>query len=125
MDKTLFWTPRAFAILFNISLSFLAIDIFETGFSWVGLFSHLVPAIICLVVLIIAWKQEAIGGLLFIILGVVYIVLFWGDFKFFTYLAMAGPTFVIGILFFIQRMYEGDKGSSSGSNVPPMNNFNQ
>ncbi|MBT4850360.1 hypothetical protein HON36_05945 [Candidatus Parcubacteria bacterium] len=127
MDKTLFWTPRAFAILFNLSLAFLAVDIFETGFSWMGLLTHLLPAIICLIVLIIAWFQESIGGLLFIILGIVYIVMFWGDFGFLTYLVMAGPAFVIGILFFVQRMFEGGQGQNKvEQNTPPpiMNNLN-
>jgi hypothetical protein len=67
---------------------------------------HNIPALILLAVLIISWKYEIVGGIIFILAGVAYIVvsaynqlewyivIAWG-------LQISGPAFLIGILFLI------------------------
>lgn len=96
-NKTIYWAVRGFAILFVLFTSMFALDV--KPFSWIALLMHLLPTIILLVVLMISWFKEKIGGLLWILTGLAYIVIAWGDVDFLAYLVMAGPAFVIGIVF--------------------------
>lgn len=109
--KVLFWSPRVLGILFAIFISLFALDVFMEGYGFwetlVALFMHLIPTVIFLIVLAIAWRWERIGGILFILLGVLYIGLFWGPDQLPGYLMISGPLFLLGILFlldgFLQR----------------------
>lgn len=97
MNKTITFTARGFAILFIIMTSLFALDIGK--FSWLGLFMHLLPSLILVVILIISWKYEKIGGILWLLVAIAYIVLVWGKVDFLAYLVMSGPALVIALLF--------------------------
>ncbi|MFA6466719.1 MAG: hypothetical protein WCV71_02585 [Patescibacteria group bacterium] len=97
MNKTLSFAARGFAILFIIITGLFALDIGK--FSWWGLFMHLLPSLILLVILIISWKYEKIGGILWLLAAMAYVVLVWGKVDWLTYLIMTGPILVIAILF--------------------------
>ena len=77
--RLLFWTPRVLCLLFALFISLFALDVFGEGYGfWETLWAllmHLVPTIAVLIVLAIAWRWEWVGGILFIALGVFYIVL--------------------------------------------------
>ncbi|MCD4761295.1 hypothetical protein K8R42_05395 [bacterium] len=116
MKNTLYWIPRIFGILFVFLVAMLAFDM--ERFAWLDLLIHLIPALVILVSLLIGWKQEKIGGALFIILGVVYIIMSWGNVPWLTYLVMAGPAFVIGILFLIPKSNEREVQYSQSAQTP-------
>jgi hypothetical protein len=101
MNQTLYWLPRVFGIMFIVVATLFVFDI--ERFSWGALFMHLLPALVVLVALLIAWKQEMIGGILFIILGIAYIILAWGKTPWMSFLVMSGPAFVIGVLFLLPK----------------------
>ena len=67
------WLPRIICILSILFVSLFAADAFEPGLTiWQQLTAfiiHLIPSFILLIFLIIAWKWEYIGGLIFIIIG--------------------------------------------------------
>lgn len=68
------WIPRGITILAILLVSMFAADAFQSGFTfwqnlW-ALFVHLIPSFVLLIILIIAWKWELLGGLLFILVGV-------------------------------------------------------
>lgn len=69
------WLPRIICILAILFVSLFALDAFEPGLSlWqqVGAFLiHLIPSFILLAFLIVAWKWELIGGILFTLIGLV------------------------------------------------------
>jgi len=105
----LFWTPRILSIIFILFLALFSLDIFEMNLGFwqtiLGLFMHNIPALLLLVVLLVSWKYEIVGGIVFILAGLAYIVtlimnplewymLFWS-------LQIAGPAFFIGILFLL------------------------
>ncbi|WP_418791828.1 DUF7670 domain-containing protein [Phosphitispora sp. TUW77] len=112
--KILYWTPRILSILFICFLTLFSLDVFESGMSAgevaLGLFMHNIPSIIMVVLLVIAWRKEIVGavgyfgaGLLymgFVVFGVVnsglpwYLAITWS-------LTIAGPAFIIGILFLL------------------------
>lgn len=97
MNKTLSFAARGFAILFIIMTGLFALDIGK--FSWWGLFMHLLPSLILLVILIISWRQEKIGGILWILAALAYVILAWGKVDWLAYLVMSGPALVIALLF--------------------------
>lgn len=113
VSKLIYWTPRISAILFILFLALFSLDIFEGNYGFwgtiVGLFMHNIPSLILLAVLLISWKYEIVGGIAFILAGIVYIT--WllitavtTGFEWY-YLAWAiqisGIAFFIGILFLI------------------------
>ncbi len=101
--RLLFWTPRVICILFAMFLSLFALDVFDEGQSvWktiLELAIHLVPTYIIVIVLIVSWRWEWIGDILFIGLGLFYIVWAWGRFPLVAYVLISGPLFLIGVLF--------------------------
>ena len=70
-----YWLPRIICILAILFISMFAADAFEPGLTiWQQLgafFMHLIPSFILLVILILAWYKELLGGIIFIIIGLV------------------------------------------------------
>ena len=71
--KVLHWLPRILCILAILFVSIFALDAFSPELSlWqqIGAFLiHLIPSFILLALLILAWKREFIGGIIFILIG--------------------------------------------------------
>lgn len=111
VSKFVYWTPRVLSIIFLLFLAMFSLDIFDMklGF-WqtvLGLFMHNIPVFILLAVLLVSWKRELVGGIVFILAGLLYITtivamkdpvwyiaILWS-------LIIAGPAFLIGILFMV------------------------
>ena len=114
--KLLYWAPRTLCIVFTILISFFALDVFgESKGIWetiLALLMHLIPTFILIVVLVITWRREWIGGILFILLGLLYIIWGWGRFDLSVYFLMAGPLVIVGILFLLNWKYRADLRSS-------------
>jgi hypothetical protein len=73
-DKILYWAPRIICILAIVFISLFAADSFGPGRTlWQQLgafFMHLIPSFILLVFLLVAWKWELIGGIIFTAAGI-------------------------------------------------------
>ena len=71
--KIFYWAPRIICITAILFISLFALDAFSPELSfWAqigGFLMHLVPSFILLAILILAWKKEFIGGILFMIIG--------------------------------------------------------
>jgi len=90
-----------------------SLDIFDSNYGFwgtvLGLFMHNIPVFILLIVLIIAWKYEIVGGIAYILAGLLYIgwlvskaLMGTGEWYMLSWsLTIAGPAFFIGILFLI------------------------
>jgi hypothetical protein len=107
INRFVYWTPRMLSIIFILLLMLLSLDVFAENLSFwetaLALFMHNIPALILLVLVIISWKHELVGAITFISAGLLYIIwafsrvpmgkaLSWS-------LIIAGPAFLIGILF--------------------------
>ena len=119
----LFWAPRILCILAILFVSIFALDSFTpqlpVGQQILAFLIHLIPSYILTALLVIAWKWELTGGVLFTIVGIVfsYFVFtmnfnrtyhdFWGSF--FITLFIAFPFVVVGILFIIGSHRRGMK----------------
>lgn len=72
----LYWSPRILGILAILFISIFALDAFEPGLTvWqqVRNFAlHLIPSFILAIILFVAWRWERIGGLLFLLIGIVF-----------------------------------------------------
>lgn len=109
LKKFLYWAPRVASILFVLFISLFALDVFDMPLGFWGtlgaLLIHLVPSFILVAALILAWKQEWIGAILYIGFAGWYIVETWGIFHWSVYLLMAGIPFVVGMLFAIDWIW--------------------
>lgn len=100
----LFWTPRVLAVLFAAFISIFAFDVFDGGASFwetiLALLIHLTPTAVVLLVLALSWRWEWIGGIMYPVLGILYLIAFEGQ-HWSAYLLIAGPLFLIGVLFWL------------------------
>jgi len=68
------WLPRILCMLAILFISLFAADSFAPGLTLRqqlgGFFMHLIPSFILIGILIIAWKWELVGGIMFIALGI-------------------------------------------------------
>jgi hypothetical protein len=69
------WLPRIICILAILFVSLFAADAFASGLTiWQqlgGFLIQLIPSFILLAFLIVAWKWEFIGGIIFVVIGLV------------------------------------------------------
>lgn len=107
------WIPRIFAVLFIFFISLFALDVFGNGQNLskilLGLAIHLIPSIVLIVLLVISWRCEKIGGALFFIAGVIFTIFFNTYKEIVTFLLISGPLFLIGILFWFSAVKKGKK----------------
>lgn len=110
VGRFIYWTPRLLAIIFIAFLALMSLDVISpelsTGQIALGMLMHNIPTIIMLVILIISWKREIVGGIAFILAGGAYIVFTaQADLPWYIMLSWAGtiaaPAFLIGILFLV------------------------
>lgn len=110
ISKALFWTPRIMAIIFLLFLAMFSLDIFGNNYTfWEtvgGLVMHNLPSLILLIILVISWKYELVGAIAFILAGFLYIGLLAMNSEFGWYMLpwsviIAGPAFLVGILFLL------------------------
>lgn len=99
--RMLFWSPRVLSILFAAFISLFALDVFNDGHGFwqtlLALLMHLIPTGIIIAAIVIAWRREWIGALLFIACGLCY--LFTNLRHVSWILTISGPLLLIGILF--------------------------
>ncbi len=110
VDKFIYWTPRILSIIFILFLALFSLDVFDSGLDFwgtlLGLFIHNIPSLILLIFLIISWKYEIVGGIVFILAGLAYIMMVFMNPVFEWYMIswsaiIAGPAFLIGALFLV------------------------
>ena len=113
VGKFIYWAPRILSIIFILFLALFSLDVFEGNYGFwgtiAGLFMHNIPAIILLIVLIISWKHEIVGGMGFILAGILYIAMILMNiittgFEWYYLLwalQISGIAFFIGIMFLV------------------------
>ncbi|MGA2274240.1 MAG: hypothetical protein ABSH00_11845 [Bryobacteraceae bacterium] len=107
--RTLFWAPRALSILFIAFISMFALDVFgeNLGFwrTLLALTIHMIPSLVLLGALAVAWRWEWIGAVIYTAAGALYVItllprgLVPASIKLLWIATIALPAFVIGALF--------------------------
>ncbi|MBU0461116.1 MAG: hypothetical protein KJ574_00875 [Nanoarchaeota archaeon] len=112
-NKYIYWIPRILSILFILFLAMFSLDIFDMNLGFwgtiVGLLMHNIPSFILTAVLVISWKYEIVGGIAFILAGLLYVVLMvvegirggFGWDMILSLILIAGIPIAVGILFLI------------------------
>lgn len=72
--RFIYWLPRILCIIAILFISVFALDAFQpelTVWQQIQAFAmHLIPSFILLLILIIAWKWELAGGIIFLLIGI-------------------------------------------------------
>jgi hypothetical protein len=106
MTKTsqtfLLWAPRIGGLLVAVFLGLFALDAFNET-SVVAAFAaftiHLIPSLLVLTVVAVAWKFEWIGAIAFLGLAVLYAMMVRGRMDWM--IAISGPLALVGVLFLV------------------------
>lgn len=107
--KLLYWSPRLFCIVFAAFTVIFALDVFggDKGV-WqtiVAFIMHLIPTFLIIALLIISWRWEWLGGIVFILLALLYIISSKGRAPLMAYILICGCLLLISILFFLNWLY--------------------
>lgn len=110
----IYWIPRILCIIAIAFVSLFALDAFEPGLTiWQQLqnfFMHLIPSFILIAILVVSWKWELIGGVLFTIVGIVLTPIIFNHnyamnqsvwMSIGIVFAITVPFFIVGVLFLI------------------------
>ena len=106
-----YWTPRILSIIFITFLALISFDVISSGLSvWqiiIGMFMHNIPVFILIVLLVLAWKHEIIGGVTFIVGGLLYLglVAYSGIKDGFEWYMLAWAIEISGIAFLIAALF--------------------
>jgi hypothetical protein len=110
--RVLYWAPRVLGLLFAGYISLFALDVFGEGYGlWetlLALVMHLRLTALILIILALAWRWEWIGALAFLGLGVGYLLMTWGKEQWMAYVFIAGPLFLLAILYFFNWLWRSD-----------------
>lgn len=100
-----YWTPRILCLAFAAFLGVFALDVFSMslGFWHTGLalLMHLIPSGIVLIALVVVWRREWIGAVLFPLLAAYHLVTKWGQLDWSGYAVIDGPLLLLGVLFWL------------------------
>ena len=109
VEKIFYWTPRILSIGFVIFLSIFALDAFSGPFEpmmLVYFFLHLMPSFILLGAILIAWKYDLVGVVMFFGFAVFYVWSVGLERPWSWYVAIALPSVIVGILYFISWLFK-------------------
>ena len=102
--QVIIWAPRALCILFVIFLSMFALDVFGEGYGFgetiLALLIHLVPTFLIIIALVLAWRWEWVGAILFIAVALFFLLSSGGESW-----VISGPLFLIGVLFLLNWIF--------------------
>jgi hypothetical protein len=110
------WTVNSAKLNNDGNRRYLQAELSEFSGFWQilgALLMHLIPTAVVLVALAIAWRWESVGGILFILLGLLYLVWSRGQLHWTAYAVIAGPLFLVGILFLVNWWHRARLGTSA------------
>lgn len=108
INPLIYWTPRILAILFILFLAMFSLDVFGEGYNFwqivLALLMHNIPVFVLLALLVVSWKYEIVGAVVFILAGLLYIatLIFSSNFQWYMLswsVQISGPAFLVGGLF--------------------------
>ncbi len=96
---------KTLAVTYTAFTSIFALDVFAEDYSWleiaVALFMHLLPTFALIAATILAWKKPLPGGIVFVLLGVLFTVFFHTYEHIIGFSLISAPILIIGTLFIL------------------------
>ncbi len=100
--RLLLWAPRLISLALCLFFGLFALDAFSAGkppsAALVDFTIHLAPAAAVLVLALLSWRWEWIGGIAFMGLAATYAAINWNGRLDWT-LTISGPLLIVGLLF--------------------------
>ncbi|MCJ7789410.1 MAG: hypothetical protein MUP69_04370 [Candidatus Atribacteria bacterium] len=109
MKKFIYYLPRILSILIVSFLALFILEGFSPGFGWQDSLMHLLMALIALGATIVAWKWPKIGGWIFVLLGLKFLLMIFREPSWNNGMIIGGIPLLIGILFVIEGFRNRDK----------------
>ena len=100
-------------LLFAAFITLFALDVFGEGYGFwgtiVAFVMHMVPTLLILAVVLLAWRWPWVGGVLFPGLGIYYMIMSRGRMRWTTLLILVGPVMLIGALYWVHWGWQHSK----------------
>lgn len=109
-QSLLFWGPRIAGLLLAGFLALFALDAFNEGSFIAALPAfaiHLIPSLLVLAVVAVAWKFEWIGAIIFLGLAFLYAMVVRGRLDWIV--TISGPLALVGVLFLVSWGRHADR----------------
>jgi len=111
------WIPRALMILFILFLTMFSFDVFEMEGTLLaklgGFVMHSIPSLVLVVVLLVAWKNPLLGGILNLV-SAAALMLRWHLWRGMTFVTIILPVIVVGALFILSHFLDRKPTRSDG-----------
>ena len=114
--RVLYWLPRIICIMGILFISMFSIDALNSELTlWQQILSlsmHLIPSFVLILLLLLSWKRELIGGIIFMIIGLGFSpIIFMHNFKMNqsiwmslgVILVITIPFVIVGMLFIVSH----------------------
>ncbi|MDC1379765.1 hypothetical protein N8273_03915 [Algibacter sp.] len=114
--RVLYWLPRIICIMGILFISMFSIDALNSELTlWQQILSlsmHLIPSFVLILLLLLSWKRELIGGIIFMIIGLGFSpIIFIHNFKMNqsiwmslgVILVITIPFVIVGVLFIVSH----------------------
>jgi hypothetical protein len=91
---------KTLLIIYVLFISLFALDVFDgqpLSTALIGFFMHLIPSFIVILAGIIAWRNAKAGGMILILLGIIFSIFFHVNIS--SFLIISLPLIIIGALF--------------------------
>lgn len=102
MKKIIHYIPRVLSIIIVGFLAVFILEAFDSNFGWQAGLTHLIVTLVALIITIIAWIKPKIGGWLFIIVGLIYLLSAIQQ-KMWSGLLWGAVPLITGILFLVDK----------------------
>jgi hypothetical protein len=128
VGRGLYWAPRILSILFICFIALFSLDVFTPGLTIsemiFALLMHNIPTLVLAVILLVSWKFEIVGAVCFILAGMAYMVfVFTSEIPWYIgfnwSLTIAGPAFLVGILFLLNWIQKQKHQNHPDQNSEP------
>ncbi|MFA4998665.1 MAG: hypothetical protein WC514_01465 [Candidatus Paceibacterota bacterium] len=111
--RIIYWSPRILSIAFILFLSLFSLDVLTEYTGWdlaLALFMHLLPLLVLLGIIIISWKYDLVGAIVFSGFGIFYVFAAGFNRPWSWYAFISGPAIIVGILFLLSWIQKRKSG---------------
>lgn len=110
LRRTIYLAPRILSIVYMVFISIFALDSFSPDrpviYQILAFLIHLIPTYILILITVIAWRWETVGGALFMFLAFVsaiFGIMVHQDYPFFMVVSL--PLLIIGVLYLMNGIH--------------------
>ncbi len=106
LDRIIHWTPRVLSIVIILFFSLFALDVFVEPYTpfemFIAFMMHMIPTFVLVLITIFSWKREPVGGVLFLIISIMFTFAFNTYRNILTFVFVTGIPLTIGLLFLLE-----------------------